>query len=196
MIVKEAVFAGGASSLENLPQGTVPEIAFVGRSNVGKSSLLNRVTGRRKLAVTSSTPGRTQELNVFRVTLADAPVQELALIDLPGYGFAKFAKKKREYLNRLIVDYISSRDVLKLVCLLNDCRRPPEDDELAIREVAFNAGAHLLVVLTKGDKLKRGEQKKTMEQRAQEFRLEASDLILTGEKFPVTDFWTRVVQCL
>jgi GTP-binding protein len=178
-----ARFVAGASSLASLPETDLPEIAFVGRSNVGKSTLINRITGSKSLARTSSTPGRTQELNFFEAKLRlESSAMNFHLVDLPGFGYAKFSKKQRQYLSRLTVEYLSEREQLQAVCLLNDCRRTPGDDEIAIRNLAYDFDLHLLVVATKFDKLKQKEQKKCLINLAQAYGLEVPDLVVEGEK--------------
>src|SRR5688500_9556910 len=124
MRVVDAKFVAGPPGMNALPRSNTPEIAFAGRSNAGKSSLLNRVCGRKNMARTSSTPGRTQCLNLFEVQLAvESRLLTLNLIDLPGFGFAQLSKGKREELEHMCVDYVSRRDQLKIVCLLQDSKR-------------------------------------------------------------------------
>lgn len=193
--VKDASFVLGATDPAAVPTiEMVPEIAVVGRSNVGKSSLINRMTGRTKLARTSGTPGQTQQLNLFllRYAVDDAPERRLHLVDLPGFGYAKLSHDRREALGRLIVEYLRTREDLAAVCLLNDCRRDPDRDEFAIRDLAFEAGAHLVVVLTKSDKLGKNERRKRVEEVARAYGLEAEDLVLTGEKMDPTPLWQRL----
>jgi GTP-binding protein len=143
-------FALAAPRLEILPPATLPEIAFAGRSNVGKSSLLNALTGRHGLARTSTTPGRTQELIVFDV--GAPPV--LRLIDMPGYGFAEAPKDMIRQWHHLIGDYLRGRAVLKRVLLMVDCRHgfKPVDDE--IMKLLDKAAVSYQIVLTKADKVK------------------------------------------
>jgi GTP-binding protein len=178
-----AEFIAGASSIASLPESDLPEVAFVGRSNVGKSSLINRITSSRKLARTSSTPGRTQELNFFKAEIrTETSSSQFHLVDLPGFGYAKFSKKQREYLSRFTVEYLSQREQLVAVCLLNDCRRSPQEDEMAVREIAYQCDLHLLVVATKYDKLKQKEQQKCLKALSQAYGLEVSDIVIEGEK--------------
>ena len=180
-----ADFVGATEDIaRGMPSEGLPEVAFVGRSNVGKSTLINRMTGRKKLARTSTTPGRTQQLNFFKCTLRcdSTPDTDLLLTDLPGFGYAKMSKEKREHLSEQIVNYISSRKELIAVCLLNDVRRLPEADELAIRDLAYAHDKRLLVVLTKIDKLKRSAQLKSIARVAEEYGLEPADMVASGEK--------------
>ena len=129
----------------------LPEIAFVGRSNVGKSSLLNALTGRAGLARVSGTPGKTAHINVFRLP-------EFYLIDLPGYGFAKASKATRFGYRRLVEGYLKRRDTLAGVVWLLDIRHLPSKEDLAMQELLIEAGASVLAVFTKADKLGRQAQ--------------------------------------
>ena len=129
----------------------LPEIAFVGRSNVGKSRLLNALTGRAGLARVSGTPGKTAHINVFRLP-------EFYLIDLPGYGFAKASKATRFGYRRLVEGYLRRRDTLAGVVWLLDIRHLPSKEDLAMQELLIEAGASVLAVFTKADKLGRQAQ--------------------------------------
>ena len=198
VIIRDAKFVFGAHHLGDLPLDGYPEIAFIGRSNVGKSSFLNRTLKRKALARTSSTPGHTQQLNFFLVDIkqgGDEP-KKMHFVDLPGYGYAKFSKARREVMSALIVDYIREREELKLVCLLNDCRRMPEQEELALRELAFDSGKHILVVLTKIDKLKANERKKQKDKIAKAYGLEPGDMLITGEKGAGQPLWPRLMPLI
>ncbi|HKA15022.1 MAG TPA: ribosome biogenesis GTP-binding protein YihA/YsxC [Myxococcota bacterium] len=128
-----------------------PEIAFLGRSNVGKSSLLNALVGRRALARTSATPGKTRLLNWFRVVRGG---REIWLVDLPGYGYAKVGKHERAEWKRWIEAYLGSRRTLRLAVLLQDLRRDPGADEALLLQWLAARGVPSLVALTKCDKLK------------------------------------------
>ncbi|MEO8032505.1 MAG: ribosome biogenesis GTP-binding protein YihA/YsxC [Gemmatimonadota bacterium] len=131
----------------------LPEVAFLGRSNVGKSSLLNALTGHPKLARVSRTPGRTTAMNVFRYP-------EFYLVDLPGYGFAKASHTARAEFSNLLESYLAQRTTLHAVVWLLDIRHLPSVADQAHREVLAGRGVPTLVALTKADKLTRGEQKK------------------------------------
>lgn len=138
----------------SFPRGDVtldpplPEFAFIGRSNVGKSSLLNALTGRKGLARVSGTPGKTTLLNVFRLP-------GLYLVDLPGYGFARASHSARAGYRRLLLEYLSGRPTLAGVVWLLDIRHPPSADDRAMERVLTDTGRPVLVVLTKADKLSR-----------------------------------------
>ena len=194
MQVLDAVFKKGAHNLGQMPEEGLPEVAFVGRSNTGKSTLLNRITGRKGLARTSGTPGRTQEINFFDVRVrVEGNDQSLYCVDLPGFGYGKFSKGKREAMGRLTVDYISGREELSLVCLLNDSKRKPERDELALRDMAATYGIPVLVVVTKIDRLNQKEKNKQLKLIAAAYGLEPSDLAVTGEKTPGHKLWDRIL---
>jgi GTP-binding protein len=151
-------FRLSAPALEFLPDPKFPEVAFAGRSNVGKSTLLNALTGRHGLARASTTPGRTQELNVFDV---GTPIG-FRLIDMPGYGYAKAPKDVVARWQALVFDYLRGRAVLKRVLLLIDARHgvKPVDDE--VMSLLDSAAVSYQLVLTKGDKIKPSELEKTL----------------------------------
>lgn len=127
------------------------EIAFAGRSNVGKSSLINHLTQKKDLAKVSSTPGKTQLINFFDID------ESFALVDLPGYGFAKISKETREKWGDLIQGYLENRKTLKLIILLIDLRHPPTIEDIAFAKWALHFNKPLLIVFTKSDKLSKNE---------------------------------------
>ncbi|MEZ5970593.1 MAG: ribosome biogenesis GTP-binding protein YihA/YsxC [Hyphomonadaceae bacterium] len=141
-------FERGVPSMEFLPDAGAPEIAFAGRSNVGKSSLINALTGRNKLARASTEPGRTRELNFFRV--GDA----LRLVDLPGYGYAKAPKNEISRWTTLTRDYLRGRSTLRRVILLIDGRHGLKPDDKAVMDALDTAAVTYQLVLTKADKVK------------------------------------------
>lgn len=130
----------------------LPEIAFIGRSNVGKSSLLNSLTGRKGLARVSGTPGKTQHMNMFRLPT-------FYMVDLPGYGFAQANKGMRAGYRKLVEGYLTRREQLKGVVWLLDIRHEPSKDDLAFQDLLAESGRPALVVLTKADKLGRQQQR-------------------------------------
>jgi len=144
-------FVTGAPSLETLPPAALPEVSFVGRSNVGKSSLINALTGRKTLARVSHTPGRTQHLNFFNLG------NHLMLVDMPGYGFAKVAKAQSKAWNNLIRTFLRGRETLRLVVLLVDSRHGVKDSDSDVMNLLDEAGVPYRVALTKGDELKKDE---------------------------------------
>jgi len=151
----------------------LPEIAFVGRSNVGKSRLLNALTGRRDLARVSATPGKTQLLNVFRLP-------GFYLVDLPGYGWARAGKKDRAAFRRLLEGYLTTRDRIAGVVWLLDIRHPPSADDLDMQELLARTRRPCLAVLTKGDKLPPMRRDREHMARAAELGLAADDLLVTS----------------
>ena len=146
-----AEFIGEAHRLDQLPDDTGSEIAFVGRSNAGKSSVINALCARRKLARTSRTPGRTQQFVAFRIRA------DRRLIDLPGFGFAKVSKSKREHWGRVIPEYLSTRRSLLGLVLVVDSRRMLKAEEHDIVDWCVDAELPVLVLLNKCDKLKQQE---------------------------------------
>lgn len=139
-------FVAGIASIDGLPAAALPEIAFAGRSNVGKSTLINALTGRRSLARTSRTPGRTRQLNFFDLG------GRLMLVDLPGYGYARASKTEIGQWNRLLRAYLKGRAALKRLCLLIDARHGPHDGDRALMAMLDEAGVSFQGVLTKADK--------------------------------------------
>ncbi|HET6413723.1 MAG TPA: ribosome biogenesis GTP-binding protein YihA/YsxC [Anaeromyxobacter sp.] len=156
--VVSAEFAGTATHPRDWPPGLAPEIAFVGRSNVGKSSMLNALTHRKGLARISRTPGRTRALQFFDVRwrpTASARPQPIRLCDLPGYGYAKVSKAERDRWAVMIEDYLRGREVLRAVVLIVDARHPPAENDRDAATFLRQAGRHLIVAATKIDKLPR-----------------------------------------
>ena len=148
---QRARFLTSASHLDQLPPDTGLEVAFAGRSNAGKSSALNAITGQKSLARTSKTPGRTQLINVFPFN------ESMALVDLPGYGYAKVPARIREHWERTLPTYLSGRRALQGLMLIMDVRNPlrPYDEQM-LGWAGHAAGLRVHVLLTKSDKLKRG----------------------------------------
>jgi GTP-binding protein len=147
LIVKELEFLGGMASAGGWrPDSTLPEVAFAGRSNVGKSSLLNALLRRRAAARVSKTPGRTREINFFRINDA------FVLVDLPGYGYARIAKERRAEWRPLIEGYLSQSPNLRGLVLLLDARRDPTDDDRAMLDFLAERETPVLVAITKMDK--------------------------------------------
>ena len=153
-------FLKSAPQLHHLPDPTVPEIAFAGRSNVGKSSLINAVTSRNKLARASNTPGRTQELNYFDVG-RDPLV--FRLVDMPGYGFAEAPKEMVKRWRFLINDYLRGRQVLKRALVLVDARHGLKDVDRDVMKMLDDAAVSYHLVLTKADKVKPTELATTID---------------------------------
>jgi GTP-binding protein len=152
LFARDSAFVQGAVRLDQLPPMAGPEIAFAGRSNVGKSSLVNALAGRRMLAKVSNTPGRTQELNFFRIGGG-----ALGLIDMPGYGFAQAPEAKVKAWTRLVLAYLEGRATLARVFVLIDARHGLKAADLPVLDRLDRAAVSYQVVLTKADQLKPGE---------------------------------------
>lgn len=148
LFAKECTFLKGVVALGGMPPDSLPEIAFAGRSNVGKSSLLNALTGRKRLARTSNTPGRTREINFFELG------GRLMLADLPGYGYARAPKTQVKGWTRLVHDYLAGRASLGRLCLLIDARHGLKDSDREIMKLLDGAAVVYQTVLTKADKVK------------------------------------------
>ena len=157
LFAKTCNFVMGVVELEGLPPTILPEVAFAGRSNVGKSSLVNALTGRKTLVKVSNTPGRTKEINFFN--LAD----ELMLVDLPGYGYAKAARKEVNKWNRLVNAYLAGRPNLYRVFVLIDSRHGLKETDYEIMKMLDKSAVSYQIVLTKTDKIKPSEIAKVKE---------------------------------
>ena len=155
MKILAAELLTSAAGPEGFPQHGLPEVAIIGRSNVGKSSLINRITGRRSLARASATPGKTRLLNFFRVL---RPEGEVVLVDLPGYGYAKVSKLERRGWQRLIESYLEGRANLRLAILLQDVRRDPGPDEIDLLPWLAARGGPVVGAATKVDRLSKRER--------------------------------------
>lgn len=174
-------FLKSAPALAHLPSPDVPEVAFAGRSNVGKSSLLNALTGRNSLARTSNTPGRTQELNFFDV---GRPLV-LRLVDMPGYGFAKAPKDMVRKWRFLVNDFLRGRPVLRRALVLVDARHGLKDVDHEIMTMLDKAAVSYRLVLTKADKIKPTELEAMIERTAAEARTHVAahpDILATSSE--------------
>ena len=150
-LYRQASYSGSAHQLSQLPEEVVREVAFAGRSNAGKSSCINTLTGNHKLARTSRTPGRTQLINHFLLKPG------YYLVDLPGYGFAKVSKRQRNHWRRLLGDYLAYRRELACLVMLMDIRHPLTENDWSLIEMQQQGNAELHIVLTKSDKLSRNQ---------------------------------------
>lgn len=148
MQIKENRFLTSSPNFKKCPAPDKPEYAFIGRSNVGKSSLINMIVGKKKLAKISSTPGKTQLINHFIIN------ESWYLVDLPGYGYAKIAKTKRQEWKKLINDYILNRENLMCLFLLVDSRLPPQKNDLSFIDFLGSNSIPFLIIFTKTDKIK------------------------------------------
>jgi GTP-binding protein len=166
--ISTAEFVAGAIDVKGLPLPILPEIAFAGRSNAGKSSVMNTLVQRKSLVRTSSTPGCTRQLNVFEISLKNGPT--LGLVDLPGYGYARLSKSEKSTWGRMIETYITARATLRAVVLIVDVRRGIEEDDRGLLDfvaTSREAGVPPLstfVVATKLDKLPMNQHKTRLAQ--------------------------------
>lgn len=172
--IDTAEFMLGAARLSQLPREGLPEIALAGRSNVGKSSLLNKLTGRRKLARISRTPGKTRELNLYKIN------ERLIVVDLPGYGFAKVPEKVREEWGELIESYLNSREELAAIVHLIDARHAPTGDDVQMHEWIRHYRVPALIAVTKVDKIARGKRAAALRK--------VRNMLEPGEETPVVFF--------
>ena len=174
MKIYNAEFIAGATKPEHFPKTGKPEIAFSGRSNVGKSSLINSIVHRKNLAKISGTPGKTKQINFFTVE------EKWIFADLPGFGYASVSKAEREVWLELNMDYLNSRKNLKLICSLVDGRHEPMEKDLAYFEWLENNNKKFIVIMTKCDKL----SNKMIETRKQEFEYIVQNCINCMEVLP------------
>ena len=147
MIVSKAVFYRSSQKVSQCPEGSMPEFAFVGRSNVGKSSLVNMLTGNNSLAKVSATPGKTRLINHFTIN------DEWYLVDLPGYGYARVSKSERKGFSKLLTDYVLNREQLVCLFVLVDSRHEPQRNDLEFINLLGENGVPFAIIFTKADKL-------------------------------------------
>lgn len=162
MDYSKAQFERAYGTFEQLPASTMPEIVFSGRSNVGKSSLINKVFTRKNLARVSSVPGKTITINFYSCG------NDVKIVDLPGYGYAKVAKSEKTRWANMMEQYFNSGRDIKLVVQLVDMRHPATADDIMMMEFLEHAGIDYIVVMTKSDKLNKGEYKSRVEKSRQE----------------------------
>ncbi len=193
MKIKSATYALSGFKAEQYPAAGLPEIALVGRSNVGKSSLINALLNRRSLARTSSQPGKTRSANFYLINEA------FYLVDLPGYGYAKTSQSERNRFSRLVGEYLESRRPLKLVLQVVDLRHPPTALDQAMFRYLHDLERPRLVVANKLDKLKRSQiEKHRQEVLASLPGLAQEDLILfsAATKQGVAELWQAITHVL
>lgn len=172
MEIKKAEFVISAVKKAQYPEDGRPEIAFVGRSNVGKSTLINTLTNRRKLVKVSSTPGKTRLINFFLIN------DNMYFVDLPGYGYAKVSKKEKENWGYIMEQYLVEREQLKKIVLLVDSRHKPTSDDISMYNWIKHYNYEVLVVGTKLDKLKRNDINKNKKIIRDTLKMDKDDNIL------------------
>jgi GTP-binding protein len=175
--VREAEMLVAADSPARFPRPSSPELALLGRSNVGKSSLLNRLAGRRALARTSATPGKTRRIHWYRVA---RPRGDTFVVDLPGYGWARVSKAERRRWRALVEAYLDGRPTLRAAALLQDVRRDLGDDELSLLAWLAERGVAALLVLTKVDKLSRMQRAQRLRALGEASGLPAARVVATS----------------
>ena len=180
MDFSNAVFEKAYGTFEQLPPSQFPEIVFSGRSNVGKSSLINKIFNRKNLARVSAVPGKTVTINFYG--LGDG----VKIVDLPGYGYAKVAKSEKIRWAKMMEQYFNSGRNIKLAVQLIDMRRPATDDDIMMLDFLESTGIDYIVVMTKSDKLNRGEYRQRLEKSREELNFVSAENIIpfssqTGE---------------
>lgn len=203
LLLKNARFITSAPDTLHLPQSEVPEFAFLGRSNVGKSSLINLVAGQHRLAHTSRTPGRTRLLNYFvamlqlSTTTEGAPTREereIGIVDLPGFGYAKMSGSERERLSEIVSDYINSRPEIRMTFHLVDIRRDPSDEDITLSRQLRGLQPNYVLVITKTDKIVKSKRKAALEQIVKAFEIQKGQVVLSSveERFGQNEIWQHM----
>ena len=187
--IKSVEFIKSGTRPQHFPEGDLPEVAFAGRSNVGKSSLINALVGRKSLVKVSGTPGRTQLVNFFEVNGA------LSLVDLPGYGFAKVPEPVRRKWGKMIEGYFASRGTLRAVVVIMDLRRGVEED-MQLIEALPHYGIQPILAFTKGDKFKNNARKNRVHEIAKEISARPKDIIVTSatKRTGLDVLWKRIID--
>ncbi len=174
MDIFKSEFIASSPNVKNCPNEFIPEYAFIGRSNVGKSSLVNSICKKKKLAKISGTPGKTQLINHFKIN------DSWYLTDLPGYGYANVSKTVKKNIDKLITDYFLNRKQVKLIFLIIDIRHKPLDIDLSFMLWLINQGKRFSVIFSKCDKIKEGVFK------AQDYMLEIKNKLNNNPKYFIT----------
>ena len=201
--IREARFLRSAPSMEALGDAEAPEIAFLGRSNVGKSSLLGILLDRPKLVRVSKEPGRTRDINLFalevlRVENGETEVKSICLVDLPGYGYAKVSKSEKDRMGKLISRFLVQRSSLVVACQLFDVRHAPSsDDQLLYQDLCAASFQHVKVA-TKCDKLPVSKRKGARSQLGKKLQCDAKDIVLFSSSAHLgrDDLWRRIWSAL
>ena len=189
MNIHNASIAVSAVRPQQYPTASVPEVAFAGRSNVGKSSLINKIINRKSMARVSTKPGKTATINFFNID------DTLNFVDLPGYGFARVSKEEKKKWGDMIETYLNSRSSLSQVILLVDSRHAPSQDDIVMMNFIRNVCDRAVIVASKFDKLKKSEQEDSLRRIINDLRLSGDDIIIpfsavTGEGTDM--FWDYI----
>ncbi len=189
LVIQSAVFVTSAVAPQGYPKEGLPEVAFAGRSNVGKSSLINAILGRKKLVRTSATPGRTQTLNFFRINDA------FLFVDLPGYGYAKVPQKVREQWGPMVEKYLSSRKELAGLVHIMDLRHPPTADDVQLWNWLQANGIRTVPVLTKADKIPRGKRSSHLHAAARSLGIRSEEFVVFSavSREGVGELWGKIL---
>ncbi len=192
MIIKSAEFVISATRPGNYPPEDLPEIAFAGRSNVGKSTLINKLVNRKHLVKTSSTPGRTQLLNFFNIN------ESFVFVDLPGYGYAKVPERVKKDWGQMIETFLTTRSTLKGVVLILDIRRNPGEEERNFISWLHQQEIPAVLILTKADKLSKTKQKKQVQIIEKALSVNPEELICFSAKTRqgLDNVWAAIEYCL
>lgn len=174
MIIKTLELKAVAVQPKQYPENNLPEVAFVGRSNVGKSSLINMLLNRKRFARTSSSPGKTQTINFYEIN------NSFRIVDLPGYGYAKISKAEKEKWGRMIEDYLKSRENLVKVFQLVDLRHPPSELDIQMYEWLRFYGLDGVVVATKSDKISSNDKQKNISIIRKVLELKKDDILIAA----------------
>ena len=195
MRARHASFVISASDPQGFPPAGAPEIAFAGRSNVGKSSLINTLVGVHGLARTSATPGRTRLLNWFKVIPPTGP--ELAFVDLPGYGYAKVSREMRRGFGSLIESYVQLREALTLAVVIVDARRGAEDEEKELLLWLAENHRKALVVLTKADKIPKNKRIPVAEACKRDLGLARAPILFSAQDGDgIAELWKAIAAAI
>jgi GTP-binding protein len=193
MKVNHSEFVISAVGPDQYPQDALPEIALAGRSNVGKSSMINRLINRKNLARKSATPGKTQTLNYYRINT------ELYFVDFPGYGYAKVSKSLRDQWGKMIERYLQERDVLKLVLVVVDLRHPPSKEDQAMYDWLLHFNIPRCVVATKADKIPKGKWDKHRKMVKETLHMDPNDpIVLFSSELGLgkDELWGHIQACI
>lgn len=189
--IRSAEITMSAVNRSQYPTDMLPEIALAGRSNVGKSSLINGLLNRKSFARTSQTPGKTRTINFYLIN------EEFYFVDLPGYGYAKVSKSEKDKWGEIMERYLSDRQELCAIMLLVDIRHEPTDDDKMMYDWIKHFGYNCIVVATKADKISRGQYQKHISQIKKKLELMPEDIIVTtssSKKIGINNLWKEIVR--